>query len=316
MLAINNAIRERTTTSMMNLSNFSAPHIQAPIHMVQKGKTAATKRLPFFLLHGDWSGEVPFYCFTLARLLGSAQPFYALDTYKYNSPDAPLTLEGVAAAHLQSLRAIQPEGPYLLGGFCNGSYLAYEVAKQLEAQGQKVALLVLIAPSEITHTHQRVRHALSIMGALFHMSQFKQLSIFISMRHFLRSIYRKTLSPDNLRIKDFPKLLTMEPRLAKAFPPLEALYKDFPGVFTWMAAGFTPKHVPENVAFIWAAENLSYRPRWSLVEQGQNSPVLPGHYQKFLNENIDLLAEQLKIVIDKAQENYVAYSMPSVAKEL
>src|SRR5579864_6633230 len=105
MLAINNTIRERTTTSMMNLSNFSAPHAQAPIHMVQKGKATTTQKLPFFLLHGDWSGEVPFYCFTLARLLGPTQPFYALDTYKYNSPDAPLTLEEVANAHLQSILA-------------------------------------------------------------------------------------------------------------------------------------------------------------------------------------------------------------------
>jgi Thioesterase domain len=315
MLAINNAIHERTTTSMMNLGNFSAPHIQASIHMVQKAKATAAPRLPFFFLHGDWSGEVPFYCFTLARLLGPTQPFYALDTYKYNSPDAPLTLEEVAAAHLQSIRATQPEGPYLLGGFCNGSYLAYEVARQLGEQGQKVELLVLIAPSEITHYHQQVRRALSIMGTFFHISQAQQLGIFISMRHLLRSIYRKILSPDNLKIKDVPKLLAMDSRLDKTFPPLEALCKDFPGVFTWMAAGFTPKYIPGNVAFIWAAENLSYRSRWSLIERGQNSSVLPGHYRKFLNENIDLLAEQLKIFIDKVQEDYVAYSVPSVAKK-
>ena len=315
MLAINNAIHERITTSMMNLSNFSAPHMQASVHIVQKGKAAAVSRLPFFLLHGDWSGEVPFYCFALARLLGPTQPFYALDTYKYNSPEAPLTLEEVAAAHLQSIRATQPEGPYLLGGFCNGSYVAYEVARQLEEQGQKVELLVLIAPSEITYNHQRVHRALSIIGPLLHISQERQLGIFISIRHFLRSIYRKTLSPDNVKIKDFPKLLAMEPMLARTFPPIKALYKDFPGVFTWMAAGFTPRYIPENVAFIWATKNLAYRPRWSLVEQGQDSPVLPGHYQKFLNENIDLLAEQLKILIDKVQEDYVAYSIPAVAEK-
>src|SRR5262249_44369193 len=128
---------------MMNVTRFSEPHVQAPAHTVQKGKAGSTKLLPFFLLHGDWSGEVPFYCFTLARRLGSAQPFYALDTYKYKNPAAPLTLEGIAAAHLQSMRAIQPEGPYLLGGFCSGAYLAYEVARQLQAQGQKVELLVL-----------------------------------------------------------------------------------------------------------------------------------------------------------------------------
>jgi len=300
---------------MVNAIRFSEPHDQAPIHTVQKGKATSAKRLPFFLLHGDWSGEVPFYCFTLARLLGSAQPFYALDTYKYNNPEAPLTLEEVASAHLQSIRATQPEGPYLLGGFCSGAYLAYEVAKQLQEQGQKVELLMLIAPSEITHTHVRIRQALSIIGSLFHMSQIKQLNVFIHMRHFLRSIYRKVLSPDNPKVKDFAKLLALDPRLARTFPPVEALYKDFPGVFTWLAADFTPMHALDNVAFIWAAENLAYRPRWSLVEQGQSSPVLPGFYLTLLDENVQLLAEQLKVHIDKVQENYATRNLPSTVEK-
>lgn len=291
---------------MVNATDFAKPHIQAPIHRVQKGKATSAKLLPFFLLHGDWSGEVPFYCFTLARLLGSAQPFYALDTYKYNNPDAPLTLAEIATAHLQSIRSIQPEGPYLLGGFCSGAYLAYEVAKQLQEQGQKVELLILIAPSESTHLHARIHRTLSNLGSLFHINQVHQLNAFMRMRHFLRSIYRKILSPDNPKVKDFSKMLALDPRLDRTFPPVDALYKDFPGVFTWLAAGFTPEHIIENVAFIWAAENLTYRSRWSLVEQGQNSPVLPGFYLTFLDENIELLAEQLKLCIDKVQESYVA----------
>jgi hypothetical protein len=287
---------------MVNIIQFSEPHMRAPIHTVQKGKATSSKLLPFFLLHGNWSGEVPFYCFALARSLGAAQPFYALDTYKYNSPDAPLTLEEVATAHLQSIRAIQPEGPYLLGGFCSGAYVAYEVARQLQEQGQKVELLVLIAPAEITHYNERVRRFFSIMGSLFHVSPVKQLALFIRLRHLLRSLYRKILPPDNPKINGFAKLLALDPRLDRTFPPLDALYKDFPGVFTWLAAGFTPKYVLENVAFIWATENLAYRSRWSFLEQGRSSPVLPGHYLAFLNENIDLLAEQLKKYIDQVQQ--------------
>jgi hypothetical protein len=280
---------------MTNMIQFSEPHAQAPIHAVQTGKSSPTKFPPFFLLHGDWSGEVPLYCFTLARFLGSAQPFYALDTYKYNNPDKPLTLAEVASAHLQSIRAIQPEGPYLLGGFCSGAYLAYEIAKQLQEQKQKVALLALIAPPEITYNHKRARQALSMIGSFLHMSQTTQLNMFIRIRHLVRAAYRKVLAPDNPKIKHFSKLLAIDPRLDRAFPPLEALYKDFPGVFTWLAADFTPKDSMENVAFIWAAENLTYRSRWSLVEQSQNSPVLPGYYMTFLDENIQLFAEELKI---------------------
>jgi thioesterase domain-containing protein len=42
---------------------------------------------------------------------------------------------------------VQPRGPYLLGGWCTGGIVAFEMARQLQRQGQKVALLVLIDSS-------------------------------------------------------------------------------------------------------------------------------------------------------------------------
>ena len=49
----------------------------------------------------------------------------------------------MAAHYLTEIRALHPEGPYFLGGACFGGILALEVAQQLHAQGQQVALLVL-----------------------------------------------------------------------------------------------------------------------------------------------------------------------------
>src|SRR5256885_3562922 len=37
---------------------------------------------PFFFLHGNWEGT-SFFCFSLARELGSDQPFYALEPYQF-----------------------------------------------------------------------------------------------------------------------------------------------------------------------------------------------------------------------------------------
>ena len=39
---------------------------------------------------------------------------------------------------------MQPHGPYLLGGFSGGGITAYEMAQQLDAAGEEVALLVLL----------------------------------------------------------------------------------------------------------------------------------------------------------------------------
>jgi hypothetical protein len=42
------------------------------------------------------------------------------------------------------IMSIQDEGPYLLGGYCNGSYVAYEIARTLASRGHRVDLLALV----------------------------------------------------------------------------------------------------------------------------------------------------------------------------
>ena len=53
-------------------------------------------------------------------------------------------MESLAARHLEAVRSVQPEGPYLLGGWSFGGRVAFEMARQLEAAGQAVEPLVLI----------------------------------------------------------------------------------------------------------------------------------------------------------------------------
>jgi len=48
---------------------------------------------------------------------------------------------------VRDLRAFQPEGPYLLGGYCFGGNIAYEMSRMLMEQGQQVDLLVLFNSS-------------------------------------------------------------------------------------------------------------------------------------------------------------------------
>jgi thioesterase domain-containing protein/acyl carrier protein len=97
---------------------------------------------PFFCVHPG-GGNV--LCYTeLARLLGPDQPFYAFQSRGLDGEDAPLAdIPAMAALYLRSLREIQPAGPYLLGGWSMGGIVAFEMARQLEAQGETVALLAL-----------------------------------------------------------------------------------------------------------------------------------------------------------------------------
>jgi amino acid adenylation domain-containing protein len=97
---------------------------------------------PFFCVHAA-AGNVLFYS-DLARHLGSDQPFYGLQAQGLDGDEDPYNrVEEMASHYIDEIRTVQPKGPYLLGGLSFGGVLAYEMAQQLRAQGEKVGLLVL-----------------------------------------------------------------------------------------------------------------------------------------------------------------------------
>jgi aspartate racemase len=84
---------------------------------------------------------------SLARYLGDDQPVFGLQA------QYPKDLEGehsraavneVATEYLQALRRMRPTGPYRFIGMCRGAHIAYEMARQLEREGQEVSLLGVI----------------------------------------------------------------------------------------------------------------------------------------------------------------------------
>jgi amino acid adenylation domain-containing protein len=54
------------------------------------------------------------------------------------------SIEDLAACFVQEIRSQQTDGPYRVGGWCDGGVLAFEIASQLRAQGCEVDLLVLL----------------------------------------------------------------------------------------------------------------------------------------------------------------------------
>jgi thioesterase domain-containing protein len=50
----------------------------------------------------------------------------------------------MAAHYLRETKTVQPKGPYLIGGHCFGGKVAFEMAFQLRAQGEQVAMLAVI----------------------------------------------------------------------------------------------------------------------------------------------------------------------------
>ncbi|WP_204152240.1 HAD-IIIC family phosphatase [Leptolyngbya sp. CCY15150] len=108
---------------------------------------------PLFLIH-DGDGETLLYRNLAKRL--APRPVYGIQPL--SRPGFPILhtrIQDMAAYYIQQIRQVQPEGPYLLGGMCAGGVLSFEIACQLEAQGQTVALVALMDAAYI-HAQEKV----------------------------------------------------------------------------------------------------------------------------------------------------------------
>ncbi len=100
---------------------------------------------PLFCIHVLGRG-LQFYR-PLARYLAPEQPLYGLSTQiaAMDEKQAPPNrVEDLAAFYIKEMRTLQPNGPYFLAGVSFGGEVAFEMAQQLVAQGQKVAFLALL----------------------------------------------------------------------------------------------------------------------------------------------------------------------------
>jgi amino acid adenylation domain-containing protein len=103
--------------------------------------------IPFFCVH-PVGGSVLCYA-DLARTLGRERPFYGLqapapDVFPGEALREPdMTIEQIAALYVRDIQRVRPAGPYLLGGWSMGGLIAFEMARQLNLQGEEVGALVL-----------------------------------------------------------------------------------------------------------------------------------------------------------------------------
>src|ERR1051325_6459031 len=99
-------------------------------------------RTPVFAVAGH-NGDV--FCYrALAQHLGDDQPFFGLEPPGLDGRSEPLTrVEDLAAYFAEQIWAFQPNGPYILAGFCAGGTVAFELARQLSHGGASVRYVAL-----------------------------------------------------------------------------------------------------------------------------------------------------------------------------
>jgi amino acid adenylation domain-containing protein len=268
---------------------------------------AGGTRQPFFFLHGDWYGG-GLYSLSLADHMSKDQPFYTIEPYRFEGQPIPPTFEEMAAAHIEDMRALQPEGPYLLGGYCNGGLLAYEMARQLHAAGQKVALLVAIdmgTPS----SYRRIRMLITRCGNLIGLGEEKQLNWFLRYNYLRLPSYRRrvqeavgvkqTTSQDKAGMRGLIRGVRQS-----LFPTVESLRFNWIGIFRWIRANYVPGPYPGKLSLLWTSEGNPRNVDWRTLSGSKEveEHIFPGIHIMYGNENLPLLAERLNVYLTEAQE--------------
>ncbi len=100
-------------------------------------------RPPLFCAHAVGGNVLSLHA--LGQHLGMDQPFYAFQSQGLDGKETvPQQVEEMAAYYISEMRTVQPYGPYQIAGQSSGGLVAFEIARQLRAAGEEIALLGLI----------------------------------------------------------------------------------------------------------------------------------------------------------------------------
>jgi aspartate racemase len=149
---------------------------------------------PVFLIH-DGDGEILLYR-SLARSLKATIPVYGVQPGSKDKLSLPHTgIKDLASYYIKQIRQVQPEGPYFLGGLCLGGVLSFEIALQLQRQGQKVEMVALLdtadvqAPSRSGYVNeQRLSRIETLLKSNAHLTLYERLG------NTLKQISRKAIN--------------------------------------------------------------------------------------------------------------------------
>jgi thioesterase domain-containing protein len=234
--------------------------------------------------------------YPLINHLDKEQPIYGLVTEV--ASDYP-RVEDLAAAYVAEVRALQPEGPYYLGGLSFGGIVAYEMAQQLAAVGQEVALLALFdTPTPWAFTRK------PILGRFFgHLSNLRRFGFrYLEMKfgHRLNVFRRRNVrqSPDSTTA-----ILSDTRRLRDLLSTSASNYhmRTYPGRATLFVLG--GRDGMSDSLFDPAMGEIDPQLGWGRIVAGEiEVHEVPGeHVSMFREPNVRILAEKLNQCLETAR---------------
>jgi acetoacetyl-CoA synthetase len=236
---------------------------------------------PVFVAPG--AGAHPLDYFQLARHTQTQHPIFALLARGLDRMEAAFErIEDMAQYYLGVIKGLQPQGPYLLVGFSFGGLVALEMAQQLTANGEKVAMLVMLEsyPAfRFLSLSQRIR--LTTRRAKHHALTSLRLPVAEAFSYLFRRAKRRLSVPENNergRPPDGISLSTLMKRLRNSDFRALARYRprSYNGSIRFVKAAIST-NLPDDPAAAWA--NLAREFKVETVP-GDHNGIITKHYEK------------------------------------
>ena len=276
------------------------------INPLEAAQTSSAKP-PFFCVHALGGNVLEYY--DLALRLGEDQPFYGLQSQGLDGSRPPHTrVEDMAAHYINEMRELQPEGPYFIGGRSLGGMVAFEIARQLKAQGHEVGLLALLDtyPSgyaKLFRNEATLRAALGrgLRRTKAHLANLSGLS---HHEKFSYLINKARFAPDKLRGHIWRRLYNSYDKLGR---PLPRALRDIKEFNSLAVRAYVPQVYDGHITLFWASADL--RSSLDLVEGwralaggGIEVHEIPGSHLDIVKEpHVGELASKLISCLHRAQ---------------
>jgi thioesterase domain-containing protein len=128
--------------------------VQGPLVQLNPGTEGPT----IFMTHGIGSSVIDLV--PIARKMQLSQPIFGMEASGNYVGEEPLDrVEDMAQFFLAALRQMQPHGPYFLIGYSLGGLVTLEMARRLQAEREKVALLAMLDSYPDRHQLSFAQHA-------------------------------------------------------------------------------------------------------------------------------------------------------------
>ncbi|MCC7300003.1 MAG: amino acid adenylation domain-containing protein, partial [Verrucomicrobia bacterium] len=254
-------------------------------------KEGSPGRTPLFLLHSA-PGDLLGYS-NLVHNLPPDQPVYGFQSLGLIDPDnVHSTIPEMAAYYVSVLREFMPDGPYMLGGWCYGGYVAMEMARQLKEQGCEVKLLALIDCWVYPPCEQRIA---------FYWRRFQLVRV-IGVQVWSRIIMQRIKNLFRNDFADAVKMLDGVQAKEGVLANREEVYRRNRNAALKYKPRFYPGHISlfrSDVLASWFLPDITME--WAVLTEDQDVYLVPGGHRDMLREpSVRVLADRLRFSIEKA----------------